>query len=169
MHGWLDSQFSALQGKDVFPIPGTKSVKYLEQNAAALQVKLTADEKLQLKAGFASDQVKRWHQSVVQFALRSNDSCTGSESVLFMFDCCVHHAMVYAAKNRERVTSGSQPTRLLLCAIDDNNSQGVMHPATRVARTKTHITLLLVMSCAWGSPCICVGSVLFLLPSSQPD
>jgi hypothetical protein len=32
------------QGADVFPIPGTKQVKYLEQNLAAIRVKLTASE-----------------------------------------------------------------------------------------------------------------------------
>ncbi len=45
------------QGEDVFPIPGTKRIKYLEQNAAAFHIKLTAEEKLQLEAVFASDQV----------------------------------------------------------------------------------------------------------------
>ena len=32
------------QGQDVFPIPGTKRVKYLEQNVAALDVALTAED-----------------------------------------------------------------------------------------------------------------------------
>jgi aryl-alcohol dehydrogenase-like predicted oxidoreductase len=32
------------QGDDVVPIPGTKRVKYLEENAAAAQVRLSADE-----------------------------------------------------------------------------------------------------------------------------
>jgi aryl-alcohol dehydrogenase-like predicted oxidoreductase len=32
------------QGKDIVPIPGTKRLKYLEENAAALDVKLTAKE-----------------------------------------------------------------------------------------------------------------------------
>ncbi|DBB09648.1 hypothetical protein WJX82_009067 [Trebouxia sp. C0006] len=49
---WVHSQ-----GDDVFPIPGTKRIKYLEQNAAAFHMKLTAEEKLQLEAVFASDQV----------------------------------------------------------------------------------------------------------------
>ena len=46
------------QGDDVFPIPGTKRIKYLEQNAAAFYIKLTAEEKIQLEAVFASDQVR---------------------------------------------------------------------------------------------------------------
>jgi aryl-alcohol dehydrogenase-like predicted oxidoreductase len=32
------------QGEDMFPIPGTKRVKYLEENAAASEVKLTAED-----------------------------------------------------------------------------------------------------------------------------
>lgn len=48
---------SVSQGEDVFPIPGTKRIKYLEQKAAAFQIKLATEEKLQLEAVFASDQV----------------------------------------------------------------------------------------------------------------
>jgi aryl-alcohol dehydrogenase-like predicted oxidoreductase len=40
------------QGDDVVPIPGTKRRKYLEQNCAALDVKLNADEINQLKQAF---------------------------------------------------------------------------------------------------------------------
>ena len=32
------------QGDDIVPIPGTKKIKYLEENAAAVEVKLTAEE-----------------------------------------------------------------------------------------------------------------------------
>ncbi|HZE83860.1 MAG TPA: aldo/keto reductase, partial [Puia sp.] len=32
------------QGDHIFPIPGTKRIKFLEENAGALQVKLTAEE-----------------------------------------------------------------------------------------------------------------------------
>ena len=32
------------QGEDVVPIPGTKHPKYLEENVAALDVKLTAED-----------------------------------------------------------------------------------------------------------------------------
>ncbi|XXF81162.1 aldo/keto reductase [Myxococcaceae bacterium GXIMD 01537] len=38
------------QGKDIVPIPGTKHVKYLEENLAALQVKLTPEELKQIDA-----------------------------------------------------------------------------------------------------------------------
>jgi aryl-alcohol dehydrogenase-like predicted oxidoreductase len=36
------------QGEDIIPIPGTKRRKYLEENAAALDVKLTADDLLRI-------------------------------------------------------------------------------------------------------------------------
>ena len=32
------------QGNDMFPIPGTKRVKYLEENAASAEIKLTAED-----------------------------------------------------------------------------------------------------------------------------
>ena len=37
------------QGDDIVPIPGTKRVRYLEENAAAAAVELTADELRQLE------------------------------------------------------------------------------------------------------------------------
>ncbi len=40
------------QGDDIVPIPGTKRVAYLEENAAAASVTLTADEKAELDAAF---------------------------------------------------------------------------------------------------------------------
>ena len=40
------------QGGDIIPIPGTKKIKYLEQNWAALEVHLTDDEEAEIR-GFA--------------------------------------------------------------------------------------------------------------------
>jgi len=37
------------QGDDFIPIPGTRTIKYLEENTAAANVKLTADEVKQLR------------------------------------------------------------------------------------------------------------------------
>ena len=37
------------QGEDIVPIPGTKRVKYLEENVGALDVKLTADDLAQIE------------------------------------------------------------------------------------------------------------------------
>lgn len=56
---WVHSQ-----GEDVFPIPGTKRIKYLEENAAAAQIKLTAQDKAQLEAVFAADQVYCWRTAL---------------------------------------------------------------------------------------------------------
>jgi hypothetical protein len=41
--------FIMAQGNDIFPIPGTKSIKYLEENAGALDVVLTEDEIKQIR------------------------------------------------------------------------------------------------------------------------
>jgi aryl-alcohol dehydrogenase-like predicted oxidoreductase len=42
------------QGEDVVPIPGTKRVRYLEENVGALDVALTADEREQLTTALPS-------------------------------------------------------------------------------------------------------------------
>ena len=42
--GQLTLAWLLAQGEDVIPIPGTKKVKYLEENIAALDVKLTSSE-----------------------------------------------------------------------------------------------------------------------------
>lgn len=47
---WLHAQ-----GPDIFPIPGTKQVKYLEQNVAAAEVRLTAEQSASLSAMFPKD------------------------------------------------------------------------------------------------------------------
>ena len=36
------------KGEDIIPIPGTKRIKYLEENGAATRIKLTGDELAQL-------------------------------------------------------------------------------------------------------------------------
>jgi aryl-alcohol dehydrogenase-like predicted oxidoreductase len=40
------------QGNDIVPIPGTKRRNYLEQNCAALEVKLSADDLARLNQAF---------------------------------------------------------------------------------------------------------------------
>jgi aryl-alcohol dehydrogenase-like predicted oxidoreductase len=45
------------QGEDVVPIPGTKRVKYLEENVAAVEVQLTAADLAALEAAFPRDAV----------------------------------------------------------------------------------------------------------------
>jgi aryl-alcohol dehydrogenase-like predicted oxidoreductase len=48
--GQLALAWVMAQGDDVIPIPGTKRMKYLEENVAALNVKLSADELAALDA-----------------------------------------------------------------------------------------------------------------------
>jgi aryl-alcohol dehydrogenase-like predicted oxidoreductase len=45
------------QGEDVFPIPGTKRVKWLEENSAAFDIELTDEEKLRLESILSPDAV----------------------------------------------------------------------------------------------------------------
>jgi aryl-alcohol dehydrogenase-like predicted oxidoreductase len=45
------------QGEDIIPIPGTKRRKYLEQNAAAVDITLTPRELADLSAAFSPDAV----------------------------------------------------------------------------------------------------------------
>jgi hypothetical protein len=52
-----DCNTAHVEGEDVFPIPGTKRTHYLEENVAAFHIKLTAEDKQQLEAVFAADQV----------------------------------------------------------------------------------------------------------------
>lgn len=58
------------QGEDVFPIPGTKRIRYLEENVAAFHIKLTAEDKQQLEAVFAADQVsgERYNDAMKKLA-----------------------------------------------------------------------------------------------------
>ena len=57
MTGGDGCNIACTQGEDVFPIPGTKRIHYLEENVAAFHIKLTAEDKQQLEAVFAADQV----------------------------------------------------------------------------------------------------------------
>ena len=54
-----------LQGEDVFPIPGTKRLKYLEENAAAFFVELTPEDKRFLEDTFHQDNVSAAHSSLI--------------------------------------------------------------------------------------------------------
>jgi aryl-alcohol dehydrogenase-like predicted oxidoreductase len=48
--GQLSLAWILAQGEDFIPIPGTKRVKYLEENAKAVDVKLTKEEEEQIRA-----------------------------------------------------------------------------------------------------------------------
>lgn len=47
--GQLTLAWLLAQGDDIIPIPGTKKIKYLEENWAALEVKLTDEEKAEVR------------------------------------------------------------------------------------------------------------------------
>lgn len=44
-----------LQGEDLLPIPGTKRIKYLEENLGALKVRLDTDGLARIEAIFPAD------------------------------------------------------------------------------------------------------------------
>ncbi|KAI4249066.1 MAG: hypothetical protein LQ352_005735 [Teloschistes flavicans] len=48
--GQLTLAWLMKQGEDIIPIPGTKRVKYLEENLASLNVSLTAEEEREIRA-----------------------------------------------------------------------------------------------------------------------
>ena len=45
------------QGDDIFPIPGTKKLKFLEENWGALDVSLTGDEEAEVRAFVEKDEI----------------------------------------------------------------------------------------------------------------
>jgi aryl-alcohol dehydrogenase-like predicted oxidoreductase len=51
------------QGDDVVPIPGTKRREYLEQNAAAVDVELTAEDLARIDAELPSAAGDRYDES----------------------------------------------------------------------------------------------------------
>lgn len=46
------------QGEDIVPIPGTKKIKYLEENLGAINVKLSSEETNQLNQLFSTEAIK---------------------------------------------------------------------------------------------------------------
>ena len=55
--GQLALAWILAQGEDLVPIPGTKRRKYLEENAAAADIKLTPDEVAELEAAIPADEI----------------------------------------------------------------------------------------------------------------
>lgn len=47
--GQLTLAWLMAQGEDIIPIPGTKKIKYLEENLGALDVKLSAEEEKEIR------------------------------------------------------------------------------------------------------------------------
>jgi aryl-alcohol dehydrogenase-like predicted oxidoreductase len=56
------------QGEDIVPIPGTKRRKYLEENAAALEIKLTPDELRRIGEAFPPGRAEgaRYHEQFMR-------------------------------------------------------------------------------------------------------
>lgn len=48
--GQLSLAWLLAQGEDIIPIPGTKKIKYLEENLGALDVKLSESEESEIRA-----------------------------------------------------------------------------------------------------------------------
>jgi len=55
--GQLALAWVLIKGIDLVPIPGTKRRKYLEENAAAAEIKLTPDEVVELEAAVPQTEV----------------------------------------------------------------------------------------------------------------
>jgi aryl-alcohol dehydrogenase-like predicted oxidoreductase len=55
--GQLAIAWVLAKGEDLVPIPGTKRRKYLEENAAAAEIKLTPDEVAELEAAVPQDEI----------------------------------------------------------------------------------------------------------------
>ena len=61
--GQLALAWVLAQGDDIVPIPGTKRRSYLEQNAAAVDVELTADELEQVGAAIGAPAGVRYDEA----------------------------------------------------------------------------------------------------------
>lgn len=56
--GQLTLAWLLQQGHDIIPIPGTKKIKYLEENLGALDVHISADEESEIRSAIESVEVK---------------------------------------------------------------------------------------------------------------
>jgi len=61
---WKRSNCWQTRRGDVFPIPGTKSIKYLEENIAAFNVKLSKQEMTELEEAVPHSAVSHFVQSL---------------------------------------------------------------------------------------------------------
>ena len=100
------SLYQCVQGEDVFPIPGTKRVKYLEQNAAAFQIKLTAEDIKQLETVFATDQVSWVYHASVTEAWALVQMCQAWQqllwaSVVHTSQCCFDILLIFMSMQSE--------------------------------------------------------------------
>ena len=70
--GQLTLAWLMAQGEDIIPIPGTKKVKYLEENMGALDVKLTAEEVTDIRTLIESAEVHggRYNEQMIGLCFR---------------------------------------------------------------------------------------------------
>jgi aryl-alcohol dehydrogenase-like predicted oxidoreductase len=55
--GQLTLAWLMAQGNDIIPIPGTKKIKYLEENLGALEVELTKEDNVEIRKAIADAEV----------------------------------------------------------------------------------------------------------------
>ncbi len=55
--GQLAIAWVLAKGEDLVPIPGTKRRKYLEENAAAVEIRLTPEEVAELEAAVPAEEI----------------------------------------------------------------------------------------------------------------
>lgn len=67
----------ACQGDDVVPIPGTKRVKYLEENIGSVKVKLTEEDKAALDFGSSNIHGERYNAAIMSSLKGSRKEETG--------------------------------------------------------------------------------------------
>ncbi|KAF7931127.1 uncharacterized protein EAE97_009336 [Botrytis byssoidea] len=68
--GQLSLAWLAAQGDDIIPIPGTKKIKYLEENMEALHVQLSRQEEREIRTAIEKVQIggARYPESMMAFA-----------------------------------------------------------------------------------------------------
>ena len=97
---------SLMQGKDVFPIPGTKHVKYLQENISAFEIKLSPEEiDLLEQAVPASEVICNCSNEWLAKFSRISASCVGF---------CGFHAFVYPARLQQLVAFAWHATLIWL-------------------------------------------------------
>ena len=81
MAGQLALAWVHHQGDDVFPIPGTKKLKYLQENIAAFDIKLSKEELTELEAAVPRDAVSLKPDLLLSPCLSSAHCCEPVSSV----------------------------------------------------------------------------------------
>ncbi|KAE8448943.1 hypothetical protein EG329_008739 [Mollisiaceae sp. DMI_Dod_QoI] len=77
--GQLTLAWLLAQGEDIIPIPGTKKIKYLEENLGALQVKLSKEEEKEIRTLVEGAEVhgERYPEAMVGYLFASTPALEG--------------------------------------------------------------------------------------------